>query len=155
MGCFGVPGFGPGGSSILGTAGISSWISGFWIGFPWVKSQLLLITGRPKASEVLHHPVFFSSEKRLTFLCKISSIVQLEITRASNSDFLNALEGIASMVFDGRWDKKIDHVLRAEIGQRRYDYTLVRDLLRAIRNKWIHRIELPEAVKVPSPLELC
>ncbi|KAL3720647.1 hypothetical protein ACJRO7_005463 [Eucalyptus globulus] len=102
---------------------------------------------RPKALEVLHHPLFWSSEMRLSFLRDVSDRVELE-DRALNSDLLKAIESTAPMVFGGKWDEKIEPEFMADIGRfRRYNYSCVRDLLRVVRNKLSHYRELPERVQ--------
>ncbi|XP_030515996.1 serine/threonine-protein kinase/endoribonuclease IRE1a isoform X1 [Rhodamnia argentea] len=102
---------------------------------------------RPKALEVLHHPLFWSSEMRLSFLRDISDRVELE-DRAPNSGLLKALESTAPVVFGGKWDEKMEPEVVADIGRfRRYNYGCVRDLLRAVRNKLSHYRELPEKVQ--------
>lgn len=102
---------------------------------------------RPKALEVLHHPLFWSSEMRLSFLRDVSDRVELE-DRALNSDLLKAVESTAPMVFGGKWDEKIEPEFMADIGRfRRYNYSCVRDLLRVVRNKLSHYRELPERVQ--------
>ncbi|KAK3437329.1 hypothetical protein EUGRSUZ_C01995 [Eucalyptus grandis] len=102
---------------------------------------------RPKASEVLHHPFFWSSKTRLSFLSDVSNKVEFE-TRAGNLDLLNALESTAQSVFVGNWEDKIEPAVRAELWRRRhYDGSLVRHLLRAVRNVYSHHMEFPEEVK--------
>ncbi|XP_056174860.1 disease resistance protein L6-like [Syzygium oleosum] len=93
---------------------------------------------RPKASEVLHHPFFWSSEVRLSFFREVSDKVELE-ARAPNSDLLKALENTAQLVFDGNWGDKIEPEVMADLRKhRKYDCSRVRDLLRAVRNKFSH-----------------
>ncbi|XP_039163952.1 serine/threonine-protein kinase/endoribonuclease IRE1a-like isoform X1 [Eucalyptus grandis] len=104
---------------------------------------------RPKTSEVLHHPFFWSSKMRLTFLHDISDEVESE-ARKGNLDLLNALENIAQSVFDGSWDEKIDKDVMDDLRQHRrmpYDGSCVRDLLRVVRNKFNHLRHAPEKVK--------
>ncbi|XP_039166397.1 serine/threonine-protein kinase/endoribonuclease IRE1a isoform X2 [Eucalyptus grandis] len=102
---------------------------------------------RPKASEVLHHPFFWSSKTRLSFLSDVSNKVEFE-TRAGNLDLLNALESTAQSVFVGNWEDKIEPAVRAELWRRRhYDGSLVKHLLRAVRNVYSHHMEFPEEVK--------
>ncbi|CAN1215529.1 Serine/threonine-protein kinase/endoribonuclease IRE1a [Linum perenne] len=103
---------------------------------------------RPKAQEVLHHPMFWSSETRLSFLRDTSDRVELE-DRDRNSDILKALEGIGPMVLGGgKWDGKIERVFISNVGHyRRYKYDSVRDLLRLIRNKLSHYRELPKEIQ--------
>ncbi|KAK3437426.1 hypothetical protein EUGRSUZ_C02113 [Eucalyptus grandis] len=102
---------------------------------------------RPKASEVLRHPFFWSSKMRLSFLSDVSDKVEFEI-RAGNLDLLNALESTAQSVFVGNWEDEIEPAVMAELWRRRrYNGSLVRHLLRAVRNVYSHHMEFPEEVK--------
>ncbi|KAI5319919.1 hypothetical protein L3X38_039627 [Prunus dulcis] len=102
---------------------------------------------RPKALEVLHHPLFWSSEMRLSFLRDTSDRVELE-DREANSGLLKALESIAPMALGGKWDEKMEPAFLTNIGHyRRYKFDSVRDLLRVIRNKSNHYRELPTQIQ--------
>ncbi|XP_054823233.1 serine/threonine-protein kinase/endoribonuclease IRE1a isoform X2 [Prosopis cineraria] len=102
---------------------------------------------RPKAVEVLHHPFFWDSEMRLSFLRDASDRVELE-DRETNSDLLKALEGSAPAALNGNWDEKMEPTFIANIGRyRRYKYDSVRDLLRVMRNKLNHYRELPQEIQ--------
>ncbi|KAK7360337.1 hypothetical protein VNO77_02323 [Canavalia gladiata] len=99
---------------------------------------------RPKAIEVLHHPFFWSSEMRLSFLRDTSDRLELE----SGSDLLVALESIAMVALDGKWDERMERAFIADISQyRRYKFNSVRDLLRVMRNKLNHYRELPREIQ--------
>lgn len=107
-----------------------------------------LIFYRPKAIEVLHHPLFWRSETRLSFLRDTSDRVELE-DRESDSDLLKALESIAPIALGGKWDEKMEPSFLTNIGRyRRYKFDSVRDLLRVIRNKFNHYRELPQEIQV-------
>ncbi|KAL5557696.1 hypothetical protein UlMin_033907 [Ulmus minor] len=102
---------------------------------------------RPKAEDVLHHPFFWSSEMRLSFLRDASDRVELE-DRETDSQLLNALEGSAAVALNGKWDEKMEAAFINNIGHyRRYKYDSVRDLLRVIRNKLNHYRELPPEIQ--------
>lgn len=102
---------------------------------------------RPRATEVLQHPFFWSSEKRLSFLREASDRVELE-NREQQSDLLQALESVASLAIGGTWDSKLDSGFLENIGRyRRYKFDSVRDLLRVIRNKLNHYREIPNSVQ--------
>ncbi|XP_011011183.1 PREDICTED: serine/threonine-protein kinase/endoribonuclease IRE1a [Populus euphratica] len=103
---------------------------------------------RPKALEVLHHPMFWNSELRLSFLRDTSDRVELE-DRVSDSDILKALEGIAPTALGGgKWNEKMEPVFITDIGRhRRYKFDGIRDLLRVIRNKLNHYRELPNEIQ--------
>lgn len=102
---------------------------------------------RPKASEVMHHPLFWSSETRLSFLRDVSDRVELE-DRENASDLLEALENCGKAAFDGKWDEKMETAFINDIGRyRRYKYDSVRDLLRVVRNKLSHYRELSKEIQ--------
>eukprot|EP01018_Ginkgo_biloba_P028870 Gb_20667 [translate_table: standard] len=112
---------------------------------------------RPSAVKVLHHPFFWSSEDRLSFLREASDRVELE-DREHQSDLLQDLESVASWALGGMWDSKLESIFLANIGHyRRYRFDSVRDLLRVIRNKSNHYRELPKDIQVgyarPSVVE--
>ncbi|KAL5063565.1 hypothetical protein RYX36_025302 [Vicia faba] len=102
---------------------------------------------RPKAIEVLHHPFFWSSETRLSFLRDTSDRVELE-DREISSNLLWALESTATTAIGGKWDEKMEPAFIANIGRyRRYKFNSVRDLLRVMRNKLNHYGELPQEIQ--------
>lgn len=102
---------------------------------------------RPKAQEVLNHPLFWTSEKRLSFLQDVSDRVELE-DRENASELLDTLESTATMALNGKWDEKMEAAFINNIGRyRRYKFDSIRDLLRVIRNKSHHYRELPQEIK--------
>ncbi|ESW28251.1 hypothetical protein PHAVU_003G271000 [Phaseolus vulgaris] len=102
---------------------------------------------RPKATEVLYHPFFWSSEMRLSFLRDTSDRVEME-NRGTNSDLLVTLESIATDALGGKWDERMEPAFIANIGHyRRYNFNSVRDLLRVMRNKLNHYRELPREIQ--------
>ncbi|KAG0585813.1 hypothetical protein KC19_2G041300 [Ceratodon purpureus] len=98
---------------------------------------------RPAAKDILLHPFFWDGEKRHAFLLKASDRVEHE-DRADDSVVLRALEAIGPNVFGASWETKLDSKL-LEDGRRyrKYNFSSVRDLLRIIRNKSHHFMELP------------
>ncbi|QHN87860.1 hypothetical protein HN51_042000 [Arachis hypogaea] len=102
---------------------------------------------RPKAIEVLHHPLFWNSVMRLSFLQDASDRVELE-DRETDSNLLRTLESIAPMALGAKWDEKMEPAFITNIGRyRRYKYDSVRDLLRVMRNKLNHYRELPQEIQ--------
>ncbi|KAK3437431.1 hypothetical protein EUGRSUZ_C02118 [Eucalyptus grandis] len=80
-------------------------------------------------------------------LSEVSNTVELEI-RVGNLDLLNALESTAQSVFVGNWEDKIEPPVMAELRSRRhYNGSLVRHLLRAVRNVYSHHMEFSKEVK--------
>lgn len=105
------------------------------------------ISCRPKAQEVLNHPLFWNPERRLSFLQDVSDRVELE-DRENESELLDALESTATVALNGKWDEKMEAVFINNIGRyRRYRFDSIRDLLRVIRNKSHHYRELPQEIK--------
>lgn len=102
---------------------------------------------RPKAMEVLRHPLFWNSDTRLSFLRDASDRVELE-DRETDSQLLKALESTTSVALGGKWDEKLETAFLTNIGRyRRYKFDSVRDLLRVIRNKLNHYRELPKEIQ--------
>lgn len=96
----------------------------------------------------MHHPFFWDSEMRLSFLRDVSDRVELE-DRESESDLFKALESSAPVALGAKWDEKMEPNFINNIGRyRRYKYDSVRDLLRVLRNKLNHYRELPQEIQV-------
>nr|PNR36423.1 hypothetical protein PHYPA_022274 [Physcomitrium patens] len=99
---------------------------------------------RPAAKDVMLHPFFWNSEQRLSFLLKASDRVEHE-DRVSDSQVLPALEAIGPDVFGHSWETKLDSKLLDDGRRyRKYNFSSTRDLLRIIRNKSHHFLELPQ-----------
>ncbi|XP_004300122.1 PREDICTED: serine/threonine-protein kinase/endoribonuclease IRE1b-like isoform X2 [Fragaria vesca subsp. vesca] len=102
---------------------------------------------RPTAVDVLHHPFFWNSETRLSFLRDASDRVELE-DRETASQLLSSLESTASVALNGKWDEKMEPAFLNNIGRyRRYKFDSIRDLLRVTRNKLNHYRELPQEIQ--------
>lgn len=133
---------------------------------------------RPKANELLSHPLFWTLEKRVSFL-------RDTIDRPSDSKYPNLLDELQKLsvgtVTGGEWDKKIDkeNIISYILEQQRrpeeekmheqnkkseqkknsdskqnkkeacmYNFCSVRDLVQLIRNMRVHYGELPEDVQL-------
>ncbi|KAL8160467.1 hypothetical protein V2J09_002004 [Rumex salicifolius] len=102
---------------------------------------------RPNAKQVLQHPLFWDSERRLSFLRDVSDRLQRERKKCS-SKFLVALEGVGIRVFGARWDKKMDpEVVKAINCCRRDQKKSAKNLLRAVRNLLNHYHENPKEIQ--------
>ncbi|KAJ1472782.1 kinase-like domain-containing protein, partial [Baffinella frigidus] len=100
---------------------------------------------RPTAPEALEHPFFWSEDKALRFLLDCSDRVENE---QATSVLVTAMEARAHNVFTGTWHSNLDECFIATLLERRkYTYTSMRDLLRAIRNKKNHFREMPAEVQ--------
>ncbi|KAG0018373.1 bifunctional endoribonuclease/protein kinase ire1 [Podila clonocystis] len=106
---------------------------------------------RPDAFEVMHHPYFWSANKRLMFMQDCSDRFEVE-DRGNDgeiqSPLLAKLEHNAKDILGRDWYRVIDRTLVENLGKyRKYDGNSVRDLLRALRNKKHHYQDLPPHVK--------
>lgn len=102
---------------------------------------------RPTAIKTLKHPYFWSCAEQLSFLLDLSDRLDKEI-REPLAPMLKNLAKLASKTIGDDWISKINSsVLETMSKYRKYDGSSVLDLLRVIRNKKHHYIELPEEVK--------
>lgn len=82
---------------------------------------------RLRIGNVLNHPYFWSAEKKLNFLVDVSEVLEVRD---------GGLENYAFEVFGSNWGARLDRLVLASLdGYRTYDMTLLKDLVRAIRNK--------------------
>ncbi|KAF9907889.1 bifunctional endoribonuclease/protein kinase ire1 [Linnemannia zychae] len=114
---------------------------------------------RPDAFMVMHHPFFWSANKRLMFMQDCSDRFEIEdrgdaaVAAAAAgyeyvSPLLAKLEHNATDVLGKDWYKVLDRHLIDNLGKyRKYQGNSVRDLLRALRNKKHHYQDLPPHVK--------
>ena len=110
---------------------------------------------RPSAMGVLNHPLFWTTSKKLDFLLKVSDRFEIE-KRDPPSDLLLELEGHSKQVIPNKdWHSKFDKDFMENLGKyRKYNGERLMDLLRALRNKYHHFMDLPEdlaAVIGPVP----
>lgn len=102
---------------------------------------------RPRASDLLYHPLFWSAEMRLSFLRDTSDRVELE-DRDTDFGLSKSLESIAPVALGSKWNEKMEPSFLNNIGRyRRYRFDSVRDLLRVMRNKLNHYGELPAEIQ--------
>ncbi|KAK7203774.1 hypothetical protein BZA70DRAFT_259474 [Myxozyma melibiosi] len=102
---------------------------------------------RPSAGEVLAHPYFWSSQKKLDFLLEVSDRFEIE-PRDPPSELLGKLESDPEHVVYNDWYKRLDKSLIENLGKyRKYHTDKVLDLLRALRNKKHHYQDLPPNVR--------
>lgn len=108
---------------------------------------------RPSTSKILLHPLFWSPKKRLEFLLKVSDKFEIE-KRDPPSELLLKLERVGMSVHQGNWHAQFDDDFMNNLGKyRKYHPEKLMDLLRAIRNKYHHYNDLPDALqKQMSPL---
>lgn len=109
---------------------------------------------RPTAVEVMSHPFFWDSKKRLSFLCDVSDHFEKE-PRDPPSYPLQELEKCAPEVIKGGdFLKPLGKDFVDSLGkQRKYTGGRMLDLLRALRNKRNHYEDMPESLrKAVGPL---
>ncbi|GMG32129.1 unnamed protein product [Ambrosiozyma monospora] len=109
---------------------------------------------RPDMALIMKHPYFWTVEKKLEFLLKVSDRFEVE-RRDPPSDTLLLLEAIAPRVIGSKgWVPKFDSVFMDNLGKyRKYNSMKIMDLLRALRNKYHHFQDLPEVLaKQMGPL---
>jgi len=101
---------------------------------------------RPNIEQVLKHPYFWDSAKKLLFFRDASDRVEVE---KPNAPVVLALEARAPVVMGaGGWGVRVDAEMLDNGGKyRKYSFTSIRDLLRVIRNKSHHYRDLPAAVQ--------
>ncbi|CAO3563168.1 unnamed protein product [Mortierella alpina] len=111
---------------------------------------------RPDAFSVMHHPYFWSANKRLMFMQDCSDRFEVEdrgvlldgTDPQQTSPLLVKLERNAKEILVKDWYKVLDRTFVENLGKyRKYDGNSVRDLLRALRNKKHHYQDLPPHVK--------
>lgn len=110
---------------------------------------------RPSALKVLNHPLFWSTSKKLEFLLKVSDRFEIE-RRDPPSELLYKLEAHSKHIIpNSDWTSKFDKDFMDNLGKyRKYSGEKLMDLLRALRNKYHHFMDLPEdlaAVIGPVP----
>lgn len=102
---------------------------------------------RPNARQVMAHPFFWSTKKRLNFLCDVSDHFEKEI-RDPPSPALIELEKWAPEVCRGDFLKHLPRDFVDSLGkQRKYTGTRMLDLLRALRNKKNHYEDMSDKLK--------
>ena len=102
---------------------------------------------RPTAIQICEHPFFWSSQKKLTYLCDFSDRLETDAISQASLQVINilAIERGAVDVVGTSWDQHLDSALINNVQKfRSYDPSSVRDLLRLIRNKHHHFDELPD-----------
>lgn len=97
---------------------------------------------------MLLHPFFWNSNEKLRFLWRINDRLLLK-DPAPDPDLREELESNKPPVFNGNWFDKIHPKFKAYILQRgdNYDWSSVIELLRFVRNKHVHFLELPRKIK--------
>lgn len=88
---------------------------------------------RPTAKAILNHPLFWSSERILSFLQDVSDRVE---KAQPTTEPLRTLERNAGHIVKGDWNTQLEPEITNDLRKfRGYQGSSVRDLLRALRNK--------------------
>ncbi|POS87569.1 hypothetical protein EPUL_001650 [Erysiphe pulchra] len=102
---------------------------------------------RPQADQVMAHPFFWSSKKKLNFLCDVSDHFEKE-KRDPPTEALQELESYAYEICGKDFLKALGRDFVESLGkQRKYTGTRLLDLLRALRNKKNHFEDLNDKLK--------
>lgn len=103
---------------------------------------------RPPAAIVVHHPFFWSPAVRLEFLRAAADRIKVE---PLDSEIILKLEREAPYVIGvpgGDWLQQLDPLLQDQLTKvSKYDPTMLRDLLKAIRNVKNHVTEFAEPLR--------
>ncbi|WPK24863.1 hypothetical protein PUMCH_002158 [Australozyma saopauloensis] len=98
---------------------------------------------RPNTAQILKHPYFWSTKKKMEFLLKVSDRFESE-RRDPPSALLLKLEEIGPKIHGGDWLAKFDEDFINNLGKyRKYSTAKLMDLLRAFRNKLHHFNDMP------------
>lgn len=88
---------------------------------------------RPTARAVLNHPLFWHTERVLSFLQDVSDRVE---KAQLNTEPLRTLEKNATLIVKDDWNTQLEPEITNDLRKfRGYQGGSVRDLLRALRNK--------------------
>lgn len=102
---------------------------------------------RPNARQVMAHPFFWPTKKRLNFLCDVSDHFEKEC-RDPPSPALQKLEDWAPEVVRSDFLKHLPRDFIDSLGkQRKYTGSRLLDLLRALRNKKNHYEDMSDKLK--------
>eukprot|EP00730_Choanoeca_flexa_P003180 TRINITY_DN11317_c0_g2_i20.p1 TRINITY_DN11317_c0_g2~~TRINITY_DN11317_c0_g2_i20.p1 ORF type:complete len:826 (+),score=192.50 TRINITY_DN11317_c0_g2_i20:2-2479(+) len=100
---------------------------------------------RPSIAQALNHPWFWDGNKTLSFLLAVSDRLEKE---DRNHAYVTALEAGSARLFGSDWRTHLSEQLLVDLRRfRKYDWTSVLDLLRALRNKKHHYQELDASLK--------
>lgn len=108
---------------------------------------------RPNTAAIMKHPYFWSTNKKLHFLLKVSDRFEVE-RRDPPSELLLKLEAIGNDIHKGNWHSQFNDEFMNNLGKyRKYHPEKLMDLLRALRNKYHHFNDMPEPLRLKlSPL---
>ncbi|CUM63938.1 uncharacterized protein PRCAT00001526001 [Priceomyces carsonii] len=98
---------------------------------------------RPSTIRIMKHPYFWSDNKKLEFLLKVSDRIEIE-RKHIFSQILVDLELHALKIHNGNWYEKFNVKFMDNLSKyRKYESSKLMDLLRVIRNKYHHFGDMP------------
>ncbi|CAI4939927.1 BBT_HP_G0014210.mRNA.1.CDS.1 [Saccharomyces cerevisiae] len=102
---------------------------------------------RPTAMKVLRHPLFWPKSKKLEFLLKVSDRLEIENKDPPSALLMKFDAGSDFVIPSGDWTVKFDKTFMDNLERyRKYHSSKLMDLLRALRNKYHHFMDLPEDI---------
>ncbi|PSR92301.1 hypothetical protein BD289DRAFT_364738 [Coniella lustricola] len=103
---------------------------------------------RPKTKEILAHPFFWDARTRLLFLCDVSDAFEREPRDPPSWELEQLEDGAADVIKGGDFMAKLHKEFVDSLGkQRKYTGSRLLDLLRALRNKRNHYLDMPDALQ--------
>ncbi|ODV63506.1 bifunctional endoribonuclease/protein kinase IRE1, partial [Ascoidea rubescens DSM 1968] len=101
---------------------------------------------RPTSSMILKHPYFWTNERKIEFLLKVSDKLNI-LDR--DSFVILSFEKISKKIFKNDWKNYFNPAFFENLNSfRRYDSTKLLDLLRVFRNKYHHIHEIPSEFNI-------
>ena len=102
---------------------------------------------RLTAMKVLRHPLFWPKSKKLEFLLKVSDRLEIENKDPPSALLMKFDAGSDFVIPSGDWTVKFDKTFMDNLERyRKYHSSKLMDLLRALRNKYHHFMDLPEDI---------
>lgn len=103
---------------------------------------------RPKTKEILAHPFFWDARTRLLFLCDVSDAFEREPRDPPSWELEQLEDGALQVIKGGDFLGKLHKEFVDSLGrQRKYTGSRLLDLLRALRNKRNHYLDMPDALQ--------
>ncbi|CCC71484.1 hypothetical protein NCAS_0H01740 [Naumovozyma castellii] len=100
---------------------------------------------RLTAFAILRHPLFWPASKKLEFLLKVSDRLEIERREPPSQLLLELQEHADLVITTGDWTVNFDKAFMEDLGKyRKYHGDRLLDLLRVLRNKYHHFMEMPE-----------
>lgn len=106
----------------------------------------------PTPEEVLKHPFFFSGAQKLDLITHASNFLHSKDSRSGR--YINTFNAHSSEIVGDNWMHFLDrHLLQDAITHTDYKGESATELIRFIRNKWLHSPVMPNGKKCISSLQ--